>query len=342
MVRDKFKLKSQMTCSVFRHVAATYHDKEHRSRLHTFTGSSMVLQHGRDWSITGNRLSVSSINGRRRFSIDDCAYVRGYVNKDWKLGAATLNSKQNGLWLHVSVSKEVSEETVCADTVVGVDLGQNNLAVAVNSGNKTLFSGGGNVKNMHRQTQRRIKYLKNKGTSSARKRLRSLAGKQRRFQRDVNHCVSKSLVTFAASSGRPVIGMEDLSGIRKAPKRGTRARAEFHNWGFYQLRQFVTYKADALGMPVILVNPAYTSQGCSRCGHTERANRKGAAFKCKACGYTLHADLNAAKNIAHRARLSRQVLGSQGSANDPSMFRPLIQDATGEVSGQARPLGLGS
>jgi putative transposase len=50
---------------------------------------------------------------------------------------------------------------------------------------------------------------------------------------------------------------------------------------------------------VVPVSPAHTSQRCSRCGHTARDNRRSRVlFQCGACGFTLHADLNGARNIA--------------------------------------------
>jgi putative transposase len=81
-----------------------------------------------------------------------------------------------------------------------------------------------------------------------------------------------------------------------------RQRRVLHSWAFSQLRVFIAYKAQVAGVRVALVNPAYTSQTCSRCGHCERANRKSQArFLCVSCGFFAHADANAANNIARRA-----------------------------------------
>ena len=339
-VRSTFGLKSQMACSVFRQVSATYHDKEHRQSVHLFDSRSMALQAKRDWCFKSPTcVSINTMEGRQLFDLTYSDFRASYLDGTWDAGGATLVDKQGILYLHVSFSKEVEEPVAPAADIIGVDLGQNNLAVMTNKANGTQFVGGGSVKNRHRQMRRVIKALKSKGTSSARRRLRAFAGKQKRFQRAVNHVVSKQIVAFAAQSGAPIIALEDLTGIRKATRRGARARSEFHNWGFFQLRSFTEYKAAFVGMGVILVDPAYTSQGCSACGHTERNNRKGAAFKCLACGCELHADLNAARNIADRARLSRQCFDRQGPVNDPSMLRPLIRDDTGEASEQAPPFG---
>jgi len=68
-----------------------------------------------------------------------------------------------------------------------------------------------------------------------------------------------------------------------------------NSWAFFQLRAFIAYKAAMASVRVVLVNPAYTSQTCSHCGHCEKANPKSQSkFLCVQCGYACHADLNAA------------------------------------------------
>ena len=79
-------------------------------------------------------------------------------------------------------------------------------------------------------------------------------------------------------------------------------------WACYELEQCIRYKAQDLGMDVLEIDSKHTRQACSRCGYTDRANRRASRFLCKACGYALHADLNAARNIRLRGILTRQVL----------------------------------
>lgn len=62
------------------------------------------------------------------------------------------------------------------------------------------------------------------------------------------------------------------------------------------------YKTRLAGTRLILVNPAYTSQTCNRCGHVAKENRESqAVFHCVNCGNKDNADINAAKNILGRA-----------------------------------------
>jgi transposase len=71
------------------------------------------------------------------------------------------------------------------------------------------------------------------------------------------------------------------------------------NWSYYQMQQYIVYKAELNGIIVRKINPYHTSQICSKCGHWEEGQRDSQShFKCKACGNELNADVNAARNIA--------------------------------------------
>ncbi|WP_189325644.1 RNA-guided endonuclease InsQ/TnpB family protein, partial [Streptomyces flaveus] len=113
------------------------------------------------------------------------------------------------------------------------------------------------------------------------------------------------------------IALEDLTGIRERVRLRKPQRATLHSWGFAQLGQFIAYKARKAGVPVVHVDPAYTSRTCAECGHIDKANRVGQAwFACRNCGFVDHADRNGSRNIRARAReLWRR--GAQSTAPDP-------------------------
>jgi IS605 OrfB family transposase len=102
---------------------------------------------------------------------------------------------------------------------------------------------------------------------------------------------------------------EDLPNIRcRVRARRGAGQRRLHAWSFAQWRQFVVYKAEEAGLDVVAIDPRHTSQTCSHCGFKDRANRRSQAlFPCRHCGYTLHADLNAANNIAAKYRASRGI-----------------------------------
>jgi IS605 OrfB family transposase len=142
------------------------------------------------------------------------------------------------------------------------------------------------------------------GTTSAKRRLKRMAGKQSRFQRWVNHGLAKQLVVYAKDTNAALV-LEDLTHIRRRMTVRKGQRSKQHNWSFGQLRQFVTYKAKRAGVPVVFVAPRHTSQTCSHCGFVDTRNRRSQAeFSCLRCGYASHADTNAARNLATRGLVS--------------------------------------
>lgn len=114
-------------------------------------------------------------------------------------------------------------------------------------------------------------------------------------------------VTFAEDVNAKTISMEDLTGIRKNKKQGKKQKAANHRWPYAQCQFYIRYKAEAKGVEVENVSPAYTSQSCPCCGHTEKINRKGLLFKCKSCDYQDNADRVGSINIGLRLISQRQA-----------------------------------
>ena len=82
-----------------------------------------------------------------------------------------------------------------------------------------------------------------------------------------------------------------------------------HDAGWGQLLSFLAYKVEEAGRELIAVDPRYTSQRCSSCGHVEAANRcSQAEFRCLACGHKAQADVNAAQNILRAGRARRGLV----------------------------------
>jgi IS605 OrfB family transposase len=242
-----------------------------------------------------DRVSLNTLNGRVvcRLVLGARQYAM-LVDPSWGVGGADLVWRRGTYYLHVSQSREASPDTVCDGGTLGVDLGIVNLAT---DSEGEIFSGA-RVHTVRARYHRRRQRLQQVGTKNAKRRLRQVSGREARFQRDVNHCISKRLVHKAVVF-RKALALEDLSGIRERVTVRRAHRYERHAWAFYQLRQFITYKAAWAGLSIHLVNPRNTSRTCSACGHCEKANRKSQSeFLCQRCGFTLHADYNAAINIS--------------------------------------------
>ena len=202
-----------------------------------------------------------------------------------------------GKWL-LACTCDIPEtkEFVAADWL-GVDMGIVNVA-ATSDG--TVY-GGANIERTRTRHAKRRKGLQSVGSKASKRRLRRLSGKQKRFQAHSNHCISKAIVLDAERTGRG-IAIEDLNGIRGQVTARRAQRARLANWSFGQLLEFLTYKAKRAGVPMVAVDPRNTSKKCSACGCIDAKNRPNqATFSCVSCGFSMSADLNAARNIKLRA-----------------------------------------
>ncbi len=239
-------------------------------------------------------VTLSSIAGRVKAQFKLPVVYERYLN--WKLKSSTLqyHKQTKEFYLLVQVESEDHPE-LDEVSILGIDRGVSNIAVCSDG----QFFGASQIKNVRCKYRRLRTKLQSKGTKSARRLLKRMSGKERRFQTDVNHCISKSIV----NKPKTVFVLEDLSGIRPNKKEGTsKGKQNFwlSNWSFFQLEQFIEYKAESLGKIMLKIDPAYTSQECSKCGEVNKNSRNGLKYKCKCCGFELNSDLNAARNIANR------------------------------------------
>jgi len=204
---------------------------------------------------------------------------------------------RDGMWfLHAAV--ELPEAALNSEPSgwLGVDLGIVNIATTSDG---TLMAGRGLNRHRKRQQDLRAK-LQAKGTKSAKRLLKKRWRKESRHATDVNHCIAKRIVAEAQRTGRG-IALEDLRGIRERARFRRPQRATLHPWAFHQVGGFFVYKARYAGVPVVHVNPAYTSQECAECHYVDKRNRPSrAVFVCRSCGVVAHADHNSSRVIAQR------------------------------------------
>ena len=266
----------------------------------------------RTFSFKNGIVSVSTVNGRKKFQIQIPKYFEKYQN--WKCNSSVLVLKNNQLWLNMIFKNDFVP--IQPKTVLGLDRGINNIVVT--SDNE--FYNSKQLKNVKGKYQYLKGVLQSKGTRSAKRKLKKLSGKEKRFVRDVNHCLSKQI----ASKDYDSFAIEDLKNIRKIKNKGRKFNRKLGGWSFCQLENFLTYKAEEYGKTVLKVEPTHTSQTCSKCGHTEKSNRKGRLFKCKSCGFELDADLNASRNIAKlgMTELGRLQVNQPNVATEMSVTSP--------------------
>jgi IS605 OrfB family transposase len=298
--RERFRLGAQLAiCARAKAVEAIKAMKaKRRQTCPKFGPRGSVRYDARTYRLVSlNRVSLNTLEGRVL-----CRLVLGarqhamLVDAAWAIGGADLVWRAGTYYLHVTQSQEAPPEHEPDGGSLGVDLGIINLAT---DSEGEHFTGAivhlvRSRYHLHRQRLQKI------GTKNAKRRLRQMRRRESRFQADINHVISKRLVHKAAVSRKAIV-LEDLSGIRERTTVRREHRYERHCWAFFQLRQYITYKAAQAGVPVRLVDPRNTSRTCSQCGHCAKANRKNQAeFICQRCGFALNADYNAAINISRK------------------------------------------
>jgi len=186
------------------------------------------------------------------------------------------------------------QEQYESDLWLGVDLNTTgHCLVASNSKTGKVLKLGKKAHHSHQKYKSIRKQLQKEKRYKA---VKELKDKESRVVRDLNHKISHKVVHEAKNLHAGIV-LEDLEGIRETAKSSTQFRYALNSWSYYQLRNFIEYKAKLHGVPVVKIDPRYTSQQCSRCGLL--GERKAKKFKCS-CGHVENADVNASFVISLR------------------------------------------
>ena len=247
-------------------------------------------------------------NGRElRKTIERC------ISGEYSFLDSKLKFYDNDLFLLATIEIPDKKNTLDINTVVGVDLG---IAIPAYCGlnnddykkkpigsAKDFLHVRTQMQNRRRALQKSLTIVKGgKGRDEKLKKLDKMRQSERNFAKTFNHQVSKQIIDFALQNRAGMIRVEDLHFDTKEDNKLLR------NWSYYELQQMIEYKANKEGIMFEKVNPKYTSQTCSFCGHFEEGQRtKQDNFYCKNpnCkkgkgykNYGINADWNASRNIA--------------------------------------------
>jgi IS605 OrfB family transposase len=232
---------------------------------------------------------------------------------EWTKQGAKLryDPHEDTYYLHVTVVRERDQQEAENQSVLGVDTNVDGHLAVTSTG--AFIGNADRLNHERREYERRRARLQQQGTQSAHLTIQSIGDRFARWSEDFVHRASKRLVAEAVAHGCTTIVFEELDGIRERISDASK----FQQWAFRELWRQTEYKAKAEGITVETVNPAYTSQRCSHteCGFTHENNREGDEFRCAKCGKELHADYNAARNIAHKYLQNRLKSGSGGATN---------------------------
>jgi putative transposase len=319
-IRARFDLSSNLAQQVCRRLAGARKVAQQKNRpVKAFKGGFATYDarifsfREKDWTV-----SLTTVEGRERFGLAIGRYQRERLAGSNPKSATLVKRKDGSYSIQICVETEPSPPQRTG-RVLGVDLGRTDIA-HTSEGDNWNGQQLNRIRDHYSKLRAALQRKASKGTRSSRRRCRQLlqrlSGKERRFQTWVNHRISKAIVSRAKATNS-AIALEDLTGIRKRVNQQPRSKAErrrANSWAFYQLRQFLEYKARAAGVSLVLVPPAYTSQTCHRCLHIHpeqgKSYRSGKSFKCGHCGWEGDADLNGANVIALLGAVVNQPRGS--------------------------------
>jgi putative transposase len=301
--RERFGLSAQVTVRCIAKVADSY--KRDTKTQRVFREHSAQPYDDRIFRFAADdHISIWLLKGREKIP-----YVAGEHQRkllECRKGEVDLIFVR-GKWYISAVCDFDDPKLLTPEGVLGVDMGIVNIATD-STGEHFC---GAEVEAKRKKYASRRAALQRVGTRAAKKRLRKMSGKQSRYQKHTNHCTSKAIVTKAKRS-QNAIALEDLKHIRTRVKANKEQRKRLHNWGFGHLRACIEYKAVLNGVPVVVIDPTYTSQTCPVCATVDRRNRPSqSVFRCIECGHESNADYVAAGNISGRGFVASPMFAHQ-------------------------------
>ncbi len=288
-----------------------------------------------------DHVSLATVDGRIEVEYvlpdedRDTPHSRYLDNDAYEVTGAELHNKDGKWFLHLRTKTEVESDTpeqatTGHSTVLGVDLGVNQLAVTSTGS----FWSGHEFDHWRREYEKRRASLQQCGSRHAHENIQSVGRKETGRFKMMLHRIANGIIEEAAENGCTVIAFEKLTGIRDRLPGASWG----HKWAFERLYEYVEYKAELHGIDVDQVDPENTSRRCSHCGFTHPDNRDGENFECLKCGYENHADYNAAKNIGLRY-LRRNQTGDGGGAPVGVRLNRGMVNANGGYDPPARDSG---
>jgi len=261
-------------------------------------GSNKKLKNVASVKLTINGYFVKVDKEKKEIEIPSLKLKLNYLfpNEFTKVNQVELDHK------YIYISVQIPDKPqIQVDHYLGVDRNTTgHCAVCAIPKTGKVYKLGKKAFHIHRKYKKIRQHLQK---ANAKQMLKKIRKREKNIIKDINHKVARKIIEIAKENNCG-IKLEKLGGIRdskgaknrKINKNGESFKSSINNWEFYQLQQFIEYKSKICGMPVLYIDPHYTSQKCSRCGLI--GNRNGKKFSCPHCGHVDHADSNAAFNIA--------------------------------------------
>ena len=227
------------------------------------------------------------------------------ADSTWVLGSLTVVPGK----IVLVVRKDV-QRTYEPEGAIALDTNEDSLDGVVVSRERVVptvlpFHGVRRIRETHFRRRRRLA-RKKAGDRRVMRRLLNREGRRERNRvRQRLHVLSKRLVR-AAEHRRAAIVLEDLT-LHGAGGRSRRMNRRVSSWPRREIHRQIEYKAALAGVPIIKVNPQWTSKTCPACG-ARRRDRVGKEFVCLMCDWEMDRQINAGMNILKTAIASNEAL----------------------------------
>ena len=279
------------------------------------------------------KVSLSTRSGRVECryvlpaELEGTPYEQYVLSEEWSFAESKLLFDADFFWLCLickkpaplyptwsSDAEQRGSDTQSGIRVLGVDLNVDNYSVVTSLAG---FHGNADYLNNRRNEYEKVRAgLQQTGTRSAHKTMHGRKGREWRYFDAYAHDCANGIVYDAVRSRCTHVVFERLTRIRKRISN----RKKFQQWLFRRIREYATYKLEALGIIVDEVNPRNTSK---RCSNTERdsctnSNRNDKRFRCVECGLELNAEYNTARNVALQWFAEKEVAADGSVEYDQS------------------------
>ncbi len=248
------------------------------------------------------RKTASVATQQKRIKIPLIWHKQALRYRDWDCKAGEIGIDGKDRWVLRLIFEKGSVKPERTENIVGIDRGIRHAVVS--SDNR--FFGKPEWMEHDRKILSLRSQLQSKGTKSAKKHLKKLAGRQKRFKENCDRVVAKEFLS-KLNPGDTIV-FERLTNIKKRcgvkGKAHKKHRSKIGRWSFKRLEKAITYGTELSGIYVEYIEPHYTSQMCSKCNKVLKSNRKTQSLYSCSCGLNLNADLNASRNISKLWRMA--------------------------------------
>ena len=221
---------------------------------------------------------------------------------------------------HLVIENGKTPKLAPGATTVAVDLGEIHPAAATD-GQTALVVCCRELRAKRQYTAKRLGFIASRQSQCRTKSRRwwklqkvknRFRARQQRRLRNMEHKISRAVVEYAVEQQAGMLAIGDVRDIADAPNKGSHQNQKLSTWRHGKLRSYLTYKAEAEGMAVVLVDEHDTTKTCPNPNCTERHKPAGRIYRCPVCGFQAHRDVVGAVNI-----LSRQLVGEVGKIRPP-------------------------